>query len=418
LLHREQLRAIPSLALRVSDSHRIRQVGIIVDGTAGLALYLHSAAADFEVVYRAKDKEALALGMVQVNELLQLELQRGAMTQRQVAKILGGFRGTYTWTHFNKLHLILDASEGTLADKQAFYQEMEKHTTPGAIIVPITSLHRIADLQHGLLRRERMIGLHLIEPWNRGSLAELVAPAPNAQTSAQRVREWLIALGKCCLPVPDCVGGLAMRVWLPALNEAGLLVKEGIPIVRIDQAMHRFGMTYGPLEWMDRLGIDAIASLIKAMQPMFAGRIKFESGFELMVERQWVGNRVERGFYQTGHRKPKPHAAAADHWRTSAGETARPLPTLSEADMHAWIQWRLVTLMVLEAVRCLEEGLATSADDLDCAMCLTGWATHRGGPIGYARQLGVETLTQRCRELAREFGTRFEPIPSLNKVLS
>jgi 3-hydroxyacyl-CoA dehydrogenase/enoyl-CoA hydratase/3-hydroxybutyryl-CoA epimerase len=261
--------------------------------------------------------------------------------------------------------------------------------------------------------------LHLIEPWIRGSLAEIVAPPPVAQPNVQRVREWAVALGKCCLQVPDRVGGVVMRVWIPALNEAGLLVKEGVAIDRIDRAMRRFGMTYGPLEWMDRLGIEQIASLLTALQPLFAGRIAFESGFALMMERQWLGNVTGLGFYQRGFRKPKPHQAAAKLFQTqSEGEVVRGVPALSEADAHAWIQNRLVTLMSLEAVRCLDEGLVKDAADLDCGMCLTGWATHRGGPIGYARQLGVETLSARCADLTREYGLRFAPFASLPNFLA
>ena len=415
LLHRDQLR-LPSIGS--SEKSRIRQIGVIVDGMAGLSLYLHSAANGYDVVYRARDKEGLAMGMLQVSQLLETEVQRGNMTQRQLAKILGRFRGTYTWTHFDKLHLILDAAAGPLAQKQQFYQEMEKHAPADALIVPVSPLHRVVDLQHGLHHPERVIGLHLIGPWNHGSLAEIVVPASVPQPNVQRVRDWAVALGKCCLQVPDRVGGVVMRVWIPALNEAGLLVKEGVSIDRIDQAMRRFGMTYGPLEWMDRLGIDHIDSLITALQPLFAERIAFESGFSLMMEKQWLGNMSGLGFYQRGFRKPKPHRDAARLWQTqSQGETLRLVPALSEADAHAWIQNRLVTLMILEAVRCLDEGLLKDADDLDCGLCLTGWATHRGGPIGHARHLGVEAMTARCADLSREYGARFAPFAALTNFL-
>ena len=210
-----------------------------------------------------------------------------------------------------------------------------------------------------------------------------------------------------------------MRVWLPALNEAGLLVKEGVPIDRIDRALRRFGMTVGPLEWMDRLGIDHVASLMTAMQSIFAGRITFESGFALMAQEQWLGNAAGRGFYWPGIRKPKPHPAAANLWQEqSQGAAIRPVPALSEADAQAWIQNRLVTLMNLEAVRCLEEGLVKDADDLDCGMCLTGWAIHRGGPISHARQLGLAAMTARCTELARDYGARYTPFPALADFLT
>lgn len=415
MLHREQLR-LPSIGSH--ERTRIRQIGIVGGGTTALALYLQCAAHGYDVVLRSASREALAMGMLQVSQLLEGEVRRGGLTQKQLARILGNFRGTYTWTHFDRLHLILDASDGALADKQAFYQEMEEHISSGATVAPVSSPHRVEELQQGMRHPERLVGLGLIEPWNRGSLAEIVAGPAVAQPHMQRLRDWLMALGKCCLQVPDRSGGLAMRIWLPALNEAGLLVKEGIRIDRIDQAMRRFGMSYGPLEWMDRLGIDAVASLIKAMQPVFAGRIAFESGFTLMVEKGWTGSMNELGFYQPGSRKPTPHRAAAQLWQASQGERAHPTPTLSEADLHGWIQKRLVTLTVLEAIRCLEEGLVKDPDDLDCTLCLTGWATHRGGPIGYARRLGIEALTARCDSLASEYGPRFAPSTSLGEFLA
>ena len=76
-----------------------------------------------------------------------------------------------------------------------------------------------------------------------------------------------------------------------------------------------------------------------------------------------------------------------------------------------------MTLMVLEGTRCLDEGLVQDADDLDCAMCLTGWATHRGGPIGYGRQLGAAAFAKQCLELSVEHGLRFAQVGGANRVL-
>ena len=284
----------------------------------------------------------------------------------------------------------------------------EAYLADSALLVPVNWPQHIDELKPGLEHAERLIGMNLVEPWTRGGAAEIAAPSP-----PQPLRDWAVALGKCCLPVPDCIGGVVMRVWLPALNEAALLLKEGVSIERIDQAMRRFGMTHGPLEWMDRLGLDEIASLITAMQPQFAERITFETGFAKMVEKQWLGNKSELGFYRRGMRKPKPNRDAEQLWRTQNSA-----PALSQADLYAWIQRRLVMLMVLEAGRCLDEGQVKDADDLDCALCLTGWATHRGGPIGYARQLGGDAVAAICTDLAREFGPRFAPFAPLRDLLT
>jgi 3-hydroxyacyl-CoA dehydrogenase / enoyl-CoA hydratase / 3-hydroxybutyryl-CoA epimerase len=412
LEHREQLRV-----QSISSKNLVRRIGVLGTETAAISLLLHSVTKGYEIVLRAGDQETLGAALSQTIQLLSAEVQSGGMTSAQFQAHLSSIRGTYTWTHFDTIDLVLDTTPGTLTDKQALYHELEKQVPAGAIIVAVSPTSRIDELQRGMQHSERLVGLHLIEPWTRGSLAEIVTAATSRPASLQRVREWALTLGKCCMQVPDQIGGLVARVWLPALNEAGLLIREGVPIERIDKAMRRFGMTFGPCEWMDRLGIDRIAALSAALQPTFVGRIQFESGFAGMTQQQLLGNKSGSGFYRRGFRKRKPNAAAVLIWRTaSQGESPRPVPALSEADSHALIQRRLVTLMVLEAARCLDEGLANDPDDLDCAMCLTGWATHRGGPIGFARQLGADAMTAQCEELAREYGPRFAPVASMRDL--
>ncbi len=413
LEHREQLRA---QSLSSKDNNRVRRIGVIGTETAAISLLLHSVTKGYEMALRAADQEALGSALSQVIQLLSTEVQRGNMSSEQFQTHLSSIHGTYTWTHFDTLDLVLDTTLGTLADKQTQYRELESHVPVSAIIVPVSPTVCIAELQQNMQHPQRLVGLHLMEPWNRGSVAEIVMARTSPPANMQRVREWAVSLGKCCLQVPDRVGGLVARIWLPALNETGLLIKEGVPIDRIDRAMRRFGMTYGPCEWMDRLGIDRVAALAEALQPTFAERIQFESGFTVMTQKQLLGNKSGSGFYRKGFRRRKPNAEAVVIWRTAShGQAPRPMPALSEADSHAWIQRRLVTLTVLEAIRSLEEGLANDPDDLDCAMCLTGWATHRGGPIGFARHIGVEVMTARCEELAQEYGPRFAPMASLRQ---
>jgi 3-hydroxyacyl-CoA dehydrogenase/enoyl-CoA hydratase/3-hydroxybutyryl-CoA epimerase len=296
---------------------------------------------------------------------------------------------------------------------------MEKQVTPRALLVSASLTHRVEDLRSALQLPERLLGLHIIEPWNRGSLAEILAPRDVACSAVPQMQDWVAHLEKCGLAVPDQPGGLVMRIWLPALNEAGLLLHEGVAIPTIDEAMRRFGMTYGPLEWMDRLGLDHVKAIMIACESLFTGRITFETGFSLMVEKQWLGYQTDLGFYRRWFGRWKPHHDAELLWRTqSQGENAHPLPSLSPADMQTWIQKRLVTLTVLESIRCLQEGIVHDVNDLDCAMCLTGWATHRGGPIGYARQLGYEAVAATCAELTQQLGVRFAPVASMQEILS
>lgn len=410
LTHRETLRA--------SDGHarsgpEIRQVGVLGSGPVGASLVLHSVVSGFDAVLRAENEQALGTALTNLIQILQGEVQRGAMSAPVMKKLLGRIRGTYTWNHFDAVDLVLDTTEGDLDAKRALIREVEQEVPAKALLVPMTACHRIADLRAGLSHPERVVGLHVLEPWNRAGIAEIVTAdaAPGrgeSSAAARRLRDWAHRLGKPCLEVPDAPGGLVLRVWLPALNEAGVLLKEGVPVERIDRAMTRFGMTYGPCEWMDRLGIDRIAAVAAALQPQFAGRIPLETGFGLMAKRGWTGNQGEQGFYRTLLRRPVVNPEVIALWqKESQGSEPRPVPAMSETDAQHWIQRRLVTLTVLEAMRCLAEGVVGSEADLDCALCLAGWATHRGGPLGYARQLGRDAFLAQIELLTREYGSRY-----------
>ena len=408
LLHqRQRLRSAPE------EPSSIRHVGVIGGGVTGLSLFLQCLAAGYEVVLKTHDETALGVALAQIVQLLQAEVQQKSMTQELYQKILKNIRGTYTWTHFATLDLILDTTIGGMDEKNLYYIEAEKLISPSTLLIPINPPQRVYDLGDELQEWERFTTVHLAEPWSRGSLAEIVVTSDLSPENFTLLRGWLVSMGRSCWAVPDCGYSVAMRIWLPALNEAAVLLEECVSIEDIDRAMRRFGMTHGPLEWMDSLGLDHVAELMSTMQPIFGERLEFDPGFIGMVGRQWLGKASGDGFYRHGAGRPRPNREAERLWR----QTDR-APVLSQADLHTWIERRLVMLTVLEAVRCLEEKVATNADELDCALCLTGWATHRGGPIGYARQLGVERVTAICTELEHEHGPRFATLAALGEWLS
>ena len=76
----------------------------------------------------------------------------------------------------------------------------------------------------------------------------------------------------------------------------------------------------------------------------------------------------------------------------------------------------MVLLMCNEAAACLGEGLAAPADTIDLAMVLgTGWAPHRGGPLRYATDRGLDEVVRTLARLAQRLGPRFEPCAELRQ---
>ena len=96
-----------------------------------------------------------------------------------------------------------------------------------------------------------------------------------------------------------------------------------------------------------------------------------------------------------------PLADAARAWVAALGKTA-----ITVTDSPGFASSRLGVAIALEAMRMLEEGVA-SAEDIDTAMTL-GYR-HPVGPLRTTDLVGLDVRLAIAEHLAREVGTRFAP---------
>ena len=226
--------------------------------------------------------------------------------------------------------------------------------------------------------------------------------------------QWAMQLGKTPVVVRDSPGFVVNRILMPYLNEAVILLAEGLTIEQVDRAMKRFGMPMGPLELLDQIGLDVAAHVAQSMQPVLAGRFEPNTAFEKMRAAGLLGQKSGRGFYLHGGKKPRVNTQVQDLLRDE--QTASTSQALPPAVRQSEGRERMVLLMVNEAALGLSEGLTASAAAIDLAMVLgTGWAPHRGGPLRYADDRGLADIVQALTNLAARHGRRFEPCAELKR---
>ena len=114
-------------AITAREQRDFVTIGVNGAGTEGLSLLLHCLVLGHVVVLRVEDKAALGEALGQVVQLLFAEVQRGAMAAAAMQKLQGSVRGTFTWTHFDQIDLLLDTLAGSLGEKQKFYRVLESH---------------------------------------------------------------------------------------------------------------------------------------------------------------------------------------------------------------------------------------------------------------------------------------------------
>jgi len=395
------------------ESTEVKRVGVIGGGVMGAGIAQLAAVKGFSVVIQEVDTAALGAGLLRVQELFAKAIERRVLSPAEAQKRLALIKGTVSWDGFKDVDVVVEAVVEDLEIKRKLFRELDSWGRPTTVLASNTSSLQIAQIGEGLNHPERVAGLHFFNPVHKMPLVEVVR-TPSTSTEAQALLTgWALALGKVPVQVADSPGFVVNRILMPYLNEAILVLAEGLPIVKIDLTMRRFGMPMGPLELLDEIGLDVAAHVATAMRPILGERFEINPGFEQMRSNGLLGQKTGRGFYNHKNDKRRPNALAENLLK---GKKMAPAASLPLAARLAEARERMVLLMVNEAAQVLGEGVVSAAGDINLAMVLgTGWAPQRGGPLGYLKQRGRADVVRALEELAGRYGKRYEPCADLRK---
>ncbi len=416
----EKAQKLPA-AVATLAAGELRRVGVVGAGVMGAGIaQLAAVRGAPKVVVREIDQAALDAGLARINDLFDKAVKRRVLSEAEAEKRRAAVRGAADWDAFADVDVVVEAAVENLDSKRAVFHELDGRTQPTAVLATNTSSLRVGSLEDGLRHPERVAGMHFFNPVHRMPLVEIVrSPATNERTIAA-LMQWAIALGKTPIVVRDSPGFVVNRVLAPYLNEAVLLVAEGMGTKEIDHVMKRFGMAAGQLETLDQVGLDVAAHVADSMASLMAGRLEANPAFARMREQKWLGQKTGRGFYSYNGRGRTVNRLAENLLLAEAApESAALNQALPAEARQAEARERLVLLSVNEAAMVLGEGIVESAEMIDLALVLgTGWAPHRGGPLCYADERGLPTVVEALNTLASRYGRRFEPCSELKNRAS
>ena len=273
--------------------------------------------------------------------------------------------------------------------KQALYRELEPQMKETAILATNTSSIPLEDLAPCLQAPERLIGLHFFNPVAKLPLVEVVSAESSATGATARGLSFARQISKLPLPCRSQPGFLVNRVLAPYMAEAMEMLHEGIPMAHIDQMAVEFGMPVGPIELTDSVGVDVALHVARILAPVVGRSVAPE--LEELVAEGRLGQKTGHGFYRYRDHKP-----------------VRSLVSAPGAAPD--IQERLVMAMLNEAAACLADKVVDNAELVDAGVIFgTGFAPFRGGPLHYARKIGIQRVVATLEQLAETHGPRFTP---------
>jgi 3-hydroxyacyl-CoA dehydrogenase / enoyl-CoA hydratase / 3-hydroxybutyryl-CoA epimerase / enoyl-CoA isomerase len=379
------------------DAPPVRKAAVAGAGIMGGGIAYQSASRGVPIVMKDISATAIDLGMSEARKLLAKAVETGRLTQNKADAVIGSITPSLTYEGFENADVVIEAVVENLAVKQAVLREIEEIAAPNAILVSNTSSLRIGDLAQTLRRPENFLGMHFFNPVPKMPLVEVArGPKTSAQAIAM-VTAYAAAMGKTPIVVEDCPGFAVNRTLTPYLIAFLRLVHDGVDFQEIDKAMETFGWPMGPAYLIDVIGMDISHHVVEIISAGFAPRmdVPFETAVQILLRAGRLGQKNGRGFYKyqsDSKGRPRKEIDPDTERLLAAGQPNGKIGIGEEE-----IALRMMLPLILEAARCVEDGITASPGDVDVCLILgLGLPRYLGGALKYADYLGLKNVVDRA----------------------
>ncbi len=394
----------------------INKIGVLGAGMMGAGIAYVSAKAGFDVVLKDVSIEAAQKGKAYSEKLEAKALERGKTTQEKSEALLARITPSADPADFKSVDFVIEAVFESQDLKHKVFQEIEDIVEPNALLGSNTSTLPITGLATGVKRQEDFIGIHFFSPVDKMPLVEIIKGEKTSDEALARVFDYTQAIGKTPIVVNDSRGFFTSRVIGTFVNEALAMLGEGVEPASIEQAGSQAGYPAPPLQLSDELNLELMHKIAVASRKGVEddGGTYTPHPAEAVVEKMIELDRPSRlkgaGFYEYVDGK---RAGLWPGLRETFKSGSTEIPFQDMID-------RMLFAEALETQKCLDEGVLTSTADANIGSIMgIGFPPYTGGSaqfiVGYqgAGGVGKDAFVARAKELAANYGDRFNPPKSL-----
>lgn len=377
------------------------KAAVLGAGIMGGGIAYQSASRGIPVVMKDINDNALSLGMNEAGKLLNKQLERGKIDGKQLAAVLASITPTLSYDSLQGVDTVVEAVVENPKIKGQVLAEVEANVSDDTVIASNTSTIPISALAKNLTHPERFCGMHFFNPVHRMPLVEIIRGEKTSDDTINKVVAYAAAMGKSPIVVNDCPGFFVNRVLFPYFFAFNQLVSDGADFVAVDEVMEKkFGWPMGPAYLLDVVGIDTGHHAAEVMAQGFPERMSQteKNAIDVMYEAKRFGQKNGQGFY--AYRQDKKGKLQKELDPESKPLLAKVAGTAQEFSTEDIIA-RMMTPMINEVVRCLEEGIIGSPAEADMALVYgIGFPPFHGGVFRYLDQMGLANYVALADKLA------------------
>jgi 3-hydroxyacyl-CoA dehydrogenase len=362
----------------------VESVGVIGGGTMGGGIAMCFANAGIAVTMIEISDEALARGLSIVERNYAGSVKRGKISEEKAAACRALISGSTDYAALADADMVVEAVFEDPDLKKKIFKQLDAVCKPGAILATNTSYQDVDAIAAVTSRPEDVLGTHFFSPAHIMKLLEVVRGEKTADDVLATIMALAKKIRKVAVVSGVCYGFIGNRMLRPYGKTSQLLLLEGASPQQIDSAMENWGMAMGPLRVFDLAGLDIGYTARKALSDEQKGDPKTYRVPDMLVEAGRLGQKSGAGFYAYDeNRRPLPDPVVDDMILSAAAALGVERRVITDDE----IVDRLISALVDEGRKILDEGIAQRSSDIDVVYIYGyGFPVSRGGPMFYADQ--------------------------------
>lgn len=278
----------------------VQNIGVIGAGAMGAGITQVSIEAGFTVVMQDISEKSLEKAKAGIEKNFSKNVSKGKMTEEAMTAALALLTCTTDLALACKeADLIIESVFENLEIKQNMFREFEKMCKPECILASNTSALPITEIGSVLQRKDKMIGLHFMNPVPQMKGLEIIRAQRTSDETFNDTMDYVKKIGKEAAMAVDYAGFIVSRLLNVLVNEAVKLIEEGNTPEDIDKAMQLCaGHPMGPCKLMDLSGLDISMHGMETLERDFGPKYKPHPMVKKRVMAGLLGVKTGEGFYK------------------------------------------------------------------------------------------------------------------------
>jgi len=380
----------------------IKIIAIVGAGDMGHGIAEVCAMAGLKVNLYDIKQEFVDKGIAKMKTSLEKQVTKQKMTADDFNKVIGNIKGfTSLKDAVANIDYMIEAAPEILELKVKIFKEIDENAPKQAILASNTSNMSITEMAAATKRPDKVLGIHFFNPPVMMALVEVIR-GQKTSDETMNVSYDLFSKMKnfrgAMAPVRverDSPGFIYNRInapvglYLAEIYEKGLINPEAV-----DAKIRSIGSPMGPYETMDFAGLDIFCHGSEYFAKTLSPEFKSSNWLKKKIEAGEMGKKSGKGIF---------------NWP----EGNRPQIDMNKADPN-FDPMDIICLQVNEGTKLLEEGVTSSATEIDKAMINGGGSPF--GPFALAKGMGWEKVAEKCEDISKKVGVKwFMPTETLKK---